>query len=535
MFLYLFHPELIKSQVLLLLQDLLCVYMVRVIAVFLIFLLMENCKLVLLLKHYLICLAIYKPLNVISFASSHGLSEGDVIYAYNSTDYSFSPQRTYYRDGCFFKVADPTTSTSVKTYSTSPDTYTSGSITMYKLTGGRVNISGLKIVPPTGSYKIPILIDGHDGVTISDLNIIKGSTNIGVEIRRCFDVDVKNVKATVRQNDAYPIVISNSQKVTISNCSLYSTRHCIALGGGSGPTTRNIVIDHCVFENDGELGVGSTDIHGNCDDILYTNCIIQHANMSGRNVSYKNCKIYGRPTSTLLGSGDLGLSDDGACIWGSEVLGGTFTIENCELITYGNCSSTGCVYFDVDKITENFHLVMYNNVMENKGSSPSNHSCVMLQVGSSSAPTDNIVVDIRGLHYKGSSGYTALSVQGSNNVSSNLSIIIDDFVAPSGTRLVSFSNATNNTAPMRLQKQYYTEQLTTSTGDYKVTSSTWTFRYPYPRVPRIIATPGSPDGSSVTPKRGGKVSCAFVNSYTATTAQITVSSGDGNNFSSTKH
>jgi hypothetical protein len=51
-------------------------------------------------------------------------------------------------------------------------------------------------------------------------------------------------------------------------------------------------------------------------------------------------------------------------------------------------------------------------------------------------------------------------------------------------------------------------------------------------LPRIIATAGSADGTPVTPNRGGKVSSVFVNSYSATTAQITVASGDGNNFTS---
>lgn len=478
--------------------------------------------------------------NVISFSTAHGLSEGDVIVAYNPTDFSFSPQRNYYRDGCFFKVADPTNSTNIKTYSTSPDTYASASMTMTKLTGGKVHISNLKIIPPSGSSKVALTVQGHEGVIIRDILLNTGATGSGIVIQSCFDVDVKNVKATARRSasfpssDSYPIVFNNSQKITVSNCSLYSDRHCLAMGGGSGTPVRNVIIDHCILENDGELGVGAADMHGNCDDVLYTNCIIQHANMAGRNVSYKNCKIYGRPTSTLLGSGDLGLSDDGSCIWGSEVLGGTYTIQNCELVTYGDCSSTGCVYFDVDKITEDFRLIMHNNIMENKGSSPSTHRCVMLHVGNSSAPTDKITIDIRGLNHKASSAFSILSFLGSNDVSANLSIIVDDIIAPSGTRLAVFGASANAAAPMRLQKQHYTEQLTTSTGDYKVASSTWTFRYPYPttRLPRIVATAGSPDGSSVTPNRGGKVSSVFVNSYSATTAQIIVASGDGNNFTS---
>jgi hypothetical protein len=192
------------------------------------------------------------------------------------------------------------------------------------------------------------------------------------------------------------------------------------------------------------------------------------------------------------------------------------------------------VYLDVDKITEDFKLIMHNNTMENKGSSPSTHRCVMLYAGNSSAPTDKINIDIRGLNHKAASAFSILSFLGTNDVSANLSIIIDDIIAPSGTILAVFGSSANAAAPMRLQKQHYTEQLTTSTSDYKVASSTWTFRYPYPatRLPRIIATAGSSDGTSVTPNRGGKVSSVFVNSYSATTAQITVASGDGNNFTS---
>src|SRR5699024_393018 len=114
-----------------------------------------------------------------------------------------------------------------------------------------------------------------------------------------------------------------------------SDRHCIALGGGGGECsvpTRHGDISGMTLANISTSGAGATDMHGNCEFITYHHCTIHHASMGGGNNSYKDCTIYGRPTV------------DGCCVWGGELLGGDFDIDNCTFITYGDGKAFGYVY-----------------------------------------------------------------------------------------------------------------------------------------------------------------------------------------------
>lgn len=463
--------------------------------------------------------------NSLSFVSAHGLSQGDVVVAYNPTDYSFSSFRAYYRDGCMFRISSVPTSATAVFYGVSPKQYLSASMDMYKINGGKVVLKNFKVIPPPSG--IAFWIDAHQSVQIENVEIAAGAADTAIEVYRCFDVKVKNLKSTALSGGAYPIVLANSQKITITESSLYSNRHCIGIGGRTGNAavpSRDIIIDHCILENDGSLGLGAADIHGGCENVVYSNCYMNsHANMAGKNVSYLNCTIMGRPPSYFA---------DGSCIYGSEVVGGTYTIEGCKFITYGNNLSFGCVTLNVDLISEDFRLIFKNNFIENRGTGSASARLIKLSVGDASPPASRIDLVVDGLTYKApAAGVAVVSVSGINNISATSSYIVDNIDAPSGMPLMAFSLAANNTASMRLQRQSFKTTVTTPGGtSFQVASSTWTFRYPYPRLPVVTVSAASFDGATQSAFTGGKICVPFVRSYSATTSVLAISSGDGANF-----
>ncbi len=433
--------------------------------------------------------------NQVSFAAAHGLVEGDVFALHNPTDFSFAPFRNYYRDGCMFRVAAVPSANTVITFGLAPDTYAFGAMNAYKINGGSVVVKDLKIIPPpTG---IAMWIDAHQSVKLHDVTVPSGSNDTAIEVYRCFDVDVRGVKSDALLGDAYPIVFANTQKVTLSDSALYSVRHCIAIGGRDGPASvppRDIRVNNCILENDGSLGIGSSDIHGNAVDIVYNNCKMNsNANMAGKDVAYIDCQIGGRPVAYY---------PDGNCIIGSEVVGGVFEIIGCKLTTQGNGSANSFISLNVDKIRSDFMLVMRGNTIISTAAAPTDSKCVTLFVGDSSPPAYRIDVVIDGLTYKASAGLGVLGIAGANDISAKSSFIVDNFNGPSGINLMVASNAANYNAPMRLQRQSGRVTLSAASGQGEAISANIPFRYPYPRPPSGQVSAVSDSGGALLPVGG---------------------------------
>lgn len=463
--------------------------------------------------------------NTITFSSSHGLVEGDVVIAWNPTDYSFSSYRNYYRDGQMFRVAKASTNTIVKTYGVSAKTYISSSMQMSKINGGFVSLKGFKIIPP--STGIALWIDLHQSVKLRDITIDAGSNNTAIEIYRCFDINIKNIKSTVNLGDAYPIIISNSQKVTADSLSLYSNRHCFAIGGRGSVPSRDILVSNSIFENDGTLGIGATDMHGGCENVIYSNCYINTAaNMAGKNVAYLNCTIIGRPNEYFA---------DGNCLFGSEIVGGIYRIEGCRFVTDGNTASFGAIEFTVNNRQDDFKLVFKDNIIENKGTTSSSARLVKINIGDSNPSLYRVDIVVDGLTYKSpNAGNCILMIAGLNDISAKSSYIVNNIDAPSGMPLIGFSLATNNRAPLKLQSQSFTTSVNTPANtSSQVISGNWTFKYPYPRSPIINVSAASDTGASQPALIGGKICVPFVYSYSNTVAKLSINSGDGLNFTST--
>ena len=463
--------------------------------------------------------------NSVSFLSAHGLLPGDVFVLYNTQDYSWASYRTYYRDGCMFKVDTVTNTTTVKTYGVAPDTYTAANFVAYKLVGQGVSIKDITLRPSASTATVLLWVDGHVGVDVSGVVIEKGASYAGIEIWRCFDVRVSGCSGELSGGDSYPIAISNSQKVTISDCSLYSARHCIALGGRAGDAcvpTRDVLITHCNLYNASSSGIGAADVHGNCENIHYSNCYFNScANVAGANVKYSNCVIMGR---------DPVAYPDGNCVFGSEVVKGVFEFEDCRFITYGNGASFGAfVDMGVADRKASVTVRIKGCTGENRGAS-STVRCFTITVGTALG-AGNIDLVVQDFTFVSSvAAFLIAAWADSADVSSVASTVIDNLSAPSGSALVGATNAANISMPMRLPLQSGRQAITATSGTTFTTGTAQTFRYIYPRVPYAQVTSGDDTAKGYNENRAIFGLCQRV-----TTSAITpwIESGDGTNWTAT--
>ena len=458
------------------------------------------------------------------FVSAHGLAQDDVFVLYNPTDYSFQSARTYYRDGCMFRVSSIISSTEVRVYDMAPSAFVALDIEVYQLNGGPVSIEGLTIKPPATG--IPLWIAGHQRVTLTNVTAQLGAIDTSIELLHCFDIAVEGIAGAAELGSSYPIVFANSQNIVINAMRSNSTTHCLAFGGRDEPGSvpcREIRVTNSVLLNDGKLGFGAADVHGNVADLVYSGCYITHANMAGRNNAYLNCTIVGRP---------LELSSDGAAVWGTELQGGLFRVEGCHLVTTGDLSSFGAIYLSVADIADDTIISVKNNTLVCANATV-NGKALSVNVGSTGSPfAHQLDVLLERMKIKAASFSGALVVLGTDDVSGNASYIVDDIVAPAATSLVLFSNTANNVAPMKLQTQITKESVNTPNGGFEADAAAWVFRYPYPRAPLVQATAGSATGSSQSGLSGGRVVVPWVRAYSAAGATLSILSGDGANFTS---
>lgn len=336
--------------------------------------------------------------TTVTFAAPHGLVPGDVFCVWNPADYSWAPYRPYYRAGDMYRVAEVLSSTMVRIYGVAQEAFAAAAVQVYRLTGGWFEMFDITVIPcQTG---VPLDIDGCKDIRLDGVRIPAGADYVGININRSYNIGITDPQITALVSDAYPIMIGNSQRVTVNATrGLYSRRHCLALGGGGMPGSvpcADIRIIGMIAENIASSGIGAADIHGCCKRVVYESCILSMANMAGEDVTYRNCYITGAPPSAEV---------SGTVVYGTEAVGGLFTIENCHLVSVGRGSEWGShVHIGVTQRTRPFRLRLKNNIYENVGPSPGGCHLIVVDLASSTPRRRNppIDVEIDGVTYIGS-------------------------------------------------------------------------------------------------------------------------------------
>lgn len=253
---------------------------------------------------------------------ANSLQPFDLICIFNPVDYSFMPQRSYYKAGEFIKVfaADSTTVTTAGKTWANYDT----SVDVYKINPIKIRFNCFNIQADNNAVNNPVIFTFCEDLSLFGYNNI-GSKNAGLTIDRCYNFYIPEPMATnnsplVGLN--YGVVIANSQNGRVSGGANIAGRHCVTFGGGAGVCSvpsREVIVSNAVLKTGSTIGTGAGDFHGNTSQCQYINCFIDHASVGGVSNSFYNCTFW-----------DRGI--DGAALLFAELGGGEWNIVDCTLI-----------------------------------------------------------------------------------------------------------------------------------------------------------------------------------------------------------
>lgn len=455
----------------------------------------------------------------LTFTSAPGLSSGDVVLAYNPTDYSWSPHRAYYRQGEFFRVHAVSGSTA-NIFGLPAEDYAASAMQMYKVNGIRVAMQDLIIVGAAST--VGAIVQIRFGVNVSLTNVdAYGGSSYPIELDRCYQVDIlcgggRNNSPYV--DDEYGLIISNCQRVTITGGDHAATRHAIALGGGNDT---GAVPCRDIFINNMSLicaaaDIGAADMHGNVERVTYSNCHITHANMAGRNVTLRGCTIYQRTSPS-----------DGAAVFGSEIVGGTFLIEDCVLITAGDLGAFGAITLSMTHtLKEKLNLVVRGLIVKGGAGGA---LAKLVKVSVANGETRKCNVDIRGVRCELAQAQSVLYIRcdgNPNQVVMSDGHIVDDIYGPSGMYLIFPSGSALDGIPTRQMEQAGEAVITTANTAAFALPAQINFRYPYSKRPTAGVVASGSDGAAFS-TLGGAAPVPVIYTLTSTAIRPAVVAPSG--------
>lgn len=450
-----------------------------------------------------------KQSRVFTFGSAPSLAAGDVFILYNPTDFSWSPHRSYYRAGEFFRVHSVSGST-IRIYGFPSDPYAAADMDVYRM------------APMVVNWENPNLIASASGVSSAAAKIMlatsvqitgartSGGVYAGIELERCYDMMISGgslVNNSPANGDDYGLLISNCQKWSVFGGGHQASRHSIALGGSSGPgcvPTRDFRIIGCTLETSGD-DVGAADFHGNCDNGQYIGCFLDsHGSIGGRDPAYINCKFNPRSLA------------DGSAVFGSEIVGGNYKFINCEMTTNGDLNSFGLINLTCSALLKSDLKVIVRDlhVLGTGGGA----SAKLLRVSPFTGETLKVNTDVRGVRNDLSQSLCVSWVR--NDYNSALLVvsdghIVDDVYGPSGMYLLYPTGAALTGIPSREMIQAGSVGITTAASQ-TVAAAAQNFRYPYSKVPTFFDAGISGTGGAVLSTLGGQIPIPIVRQLTAT-------------------
>jgi hypothetical protein len=347
-----------------------------------------------------------------TFSAGHGFEENDLAIIWDDTEFSYSSDRAYYYKGEAL-VVNSVSGLTVGFYSGAFDAYSATTAALYKASPISVVLKDFDVVGPSGfgAFRAVRIANGRDCV-IDNVNIKDGGTYTGIELLRCYDVDIINCTSSITEYavgyvNMYPIGIFNSQRVRVIGCSARSLWHATSTGGSIGAgsiVNREIIFSNCNLSS--QNGAFAGDLHGNTEHSTYVNCTATGSGftMGGNYNSFINNKIMD-VQKTLVGGGE----DDYAqsiCFYNSEATGYSFIISGNTFETGGSyiANSFGKFLHIVknDTGTKSGALVISNNqVLLLNETNPYNDFVINVQDVSSTNPTNvDIIIENNSFYNK---------------------------------------------------------------------------------------------------------------------------------------
>jgi hypothetical protein len=210
-----------------------------------------------------------------TFVSDPALEVDDVFILQNTTDFSWSLDRPYYRAGEFY-VVQAVVGAAVEVQFPSFDTYVPGAdISVWRLEPVRVSIKGFTIIGNGDTTRVIQIVLGR-GCVFEDLELYESTGGL-LRIDRSYDTKITRCRgvdfgALVGLN--YGLIFANSHLASVTDSSFTTSRHGFSTGGddsdGAVPC-RTISVSNCQIGGDALPGAN---VHGNGEAISFSDCEI---------------------------------------------------------------------------------------------------------------------------------------------------------------------------------------------------------------------------------------------------------------------
>ncbi|HBP0750524.1 TPA: hypothetical protein L5Q51_001364 [Pseudomonas aeruginosa] len=440
--------------------------------------------------------SVVKGARTLTFAAAPDLAPGDVVIVYNPANGSWLADRDPYRAGEMWKVHSVSGST-VTIYGNSSSVYLFSEVDVYRMRGVRVSVDQMHF-SPSDTYSIaPFKVVFGDGVKVSNYYASDVTLYTGLEVERCFDVSINAVSSPNRSpavNDEYGITISNCHNFSVYGGYAAATRHAVALGGMDDvccvPNRHGLIYGMNIEGIDLASDTGAGDMHGNADKITYDNCEFRNGViLQGRDATVRNSTIYGVSSTS------------GEAIYGSEVYGGTYTIENNRFISYGDGAAFGIVHISPSSTQREALLIIARNNTFELPNATGSTKVFFLRGRNSPLP---ISANIDGVHVHMASVAMQCFLFADDSIKSELLsnyLIIDNVYGPFGTSLL-YPTTKNANIPTRQMEQSGEVTVTTNGTATALPASNVSFRYPYSKKPMAVACASGVNGVAFSSLEG---------------------------------
>ena len=284
--------------------------------------------------------------TTITFAAAPTLVAGDILVIYDSANFSYSTRRTYYRAGEYVQVVSQAGAVITLASPVYAAYASGGTVSVYKLTDPVVtSMQGMEMRFKTGSTLAGIKVAYAKDCIFENLKLYN-SDYVHLAVQQGYNCVVSKVlardfSASISLN--YGVGLWNSQRITVSDCHLYTRRHGFDTSSGDWVgcvPNREISIANSLL---GGLGTGAGDggvgTHGNSEYIEYVGCqIIGGAGFGGDHTMYKSC--YFRTGTS------------GVALYGSECIGPNHEVNDCDFDVTANVdASFGVIYSSFQSYT----------------------------------------------------------------------------------------------------------------------------------------------------------------------------------------
>lgn len=447
-------------------------------------------------------------------------ANGDMGSIFNPADNSWSSFRYYYHAGEFFEVEASNGSNQITLRNPLYAGYVASAVDLYKISPVTGFIRDL-IMSSDGSMETLLYIDYSKDFDISNPTM-KHSNNSCISINRSMNTTIVQPKLSNVGNggDDYGLVIAACQHFRVFGGTIFARRHAITTGGANrinDHVVRDFVAIGSTLKNSRASGIHCADFHGNTEDCGYENCTI-----------YGGATIQGK--SVRLINNRINALNIGTCIYTGEIVGGTHEIHGNVFYSYNDPFAVGRGVIDFggnsepisDKTVEDVTILVKDNTFVGSAFGAATSIVVVRNRGT----TKKINIEVSGNTLRVNNFAQMLYMDKITGTAASDFIIVERNVTELNGKYSMYPDANYAQLPvLRMQRNTWSEVITTPTNAAIVVQPFHTFKWKFPRDPVVLVSSGKHDYA------GNRIGIAGASTISNENARLRFGTGDGVNFS----